>query len=134
MNTISIHWTAELAVGISEIDDQHRHLYSLLADFYTNLQKGAGRDVLAKMLEDLMTYAEGHFITEEAYLKDHPDLTQHRQQHYGFIKQMNQFERDYLLGNISLSIDMVNFVINWLEEHISGTDKKYFLDILNTTT
>ncbi|RPH39685.1 MAG: hypothetical protein EHM86_07145 [Desulfobulbaceae bacterium] len=126
MNTISIHWTPDLAVGITEIDDQHRQLFSLLADFYTNLQKGAGRDVLAKMLEDLMTYAGQHFIAEEAYLKDHPDLAQHRQQHYSFIKQMNQFERDYLLGNISLSVDMVKYVTNWLQGHISDIDKEFF--------
>lgn len=126
MTTISIHWTQDLAVGIREIDDQHRQLFSLLADFYTNLQKGAGRDILAKMLEDLMTYAGKHFITEEAYLKDHPDLAQHRQQHYSFIKQMNQFERDYLLGNISLAVNMVNYVLNWLQAHISSTDKEFF--------
>lgn len=38
-------------MGIKEIDEQHRQLFSLLAAFYTNLQKGAGREVITKMLE-----------------------------------------------------------------------------------
>ena len=132
MKNIAIHWTSDLTVGVEEIDRQHRQLFTLLADFYTNLQKGSGRDVQAKMLEDLMTYAGDHFTTEEAYLKDHPDLPRHRLQHYSFIKQMNQFERDYLLGNISLAIDMVSFVTDWLQDHISGTDKEFFLNLQNT--
>ena len=129
MKDISIIWTPDLQVGIEEIDNQHRHLYSLLADFYTSLQKGAGRDVMAKMLEDLVTYAGAHFTTEEAYLKAHPELPQHHRQHYSYIKQINRFERDYLRGNISLSVDLVNFVANTLFEHISSTDKRPFRDL-----
>lgn len=129
MKEISIIWTDDLAVGIQEIDDQHRQLFTLLSDFYTKLQKGAGREVQAKMLEDLMTHAGSHFIMEESYLQGHPDLMQHRQDHYSFIKKMNQFEREYLHGDISLAVDLVNYVADWLQGHISDTDKKQFLDM-----
>lgn len=129
MNNIAIIWTPDLQVGVEEIDNQHRKLYSLLADFYTSLQKGAGKAVSAKMLEDLMSYAGTHFIAEERYLKDHPELVQHRQQHYSFIKRMNQFEREYLHGDIALSVNMVTYIADWLFEHISGTDKLYFRDL-----
>ena len=71
---ISIVWTRDLEVEREEIDDQHRHLFKLLADFYTQLQKGAGRDVLARMLEDLMSYAGEHFAMEEMYLQEHPEV------------------------------------------------------------
>lgn len=132
MKEISIYWTPDLEVGIEEIDEQHRQLFSLAGDFYTGLQKGAGREILAKMLEDLTTYAGLHFITEEGYLQGHPNLMQHRQLHYSFIKQLNQFERDYLHGDISLAINIVIFATNWLREHIPGTDKQYFLDLKKT--
>lgn len=118
-----------MAVGIQEIDDQHRRLFTLLSDFYTSLQKGAGREIQAKMLEDLMTHAGEHFREEESYLQNHPDFTHHRQQHYGFIKQMNQFERDYLHGGITLAVDVVNYVADWLQTHISDVDKHQFLDL-----
>ncbi|MDP3479883.1 MAG: bacteriohemerythrin [Desulfoprunum sp.] len=129
MKNISIIWTPDLEVGIKEIDDQHRQLFSLLAAFYTNLQKGAGREIIAKMLEDLMTHAGAHFKLEESFLQAHPDLIRHHQLHYDFIKQMGQFERDYLQGDISLAVDIVTFVIDWLHEHIVGIDKQYFLDL-----
>lgn len=129
MKEISIVWTDDLAVGIQEIDDQHRRLFTLLSDFYTSLQKGAGREIQAKMLEDLMTHAGEHFREEESYLQNHPDFTHHRQQHYGFIKQMNQFERDYLHGGITLAVDVVNYVADWLQTHISDVDKHQFLDL-----
>ena len=133
MKNITIFWTPDLEVGIEEIDNQHKQLFSLLADFYTSLQKGAGREVLAKMLEDLMTYAGAHFSMEEAHLKGHPDLMRHHQLHYSFIKQMNQFEQDYLHGSISLGVDMISFFTDWLREHIAETDKQHFSSLPQKT-
>ena len=129
MKDISVVWTTDLEVGITEIDMQHRHLFALLADFYTQLQKGAGRDISAALLEKLMSYAGEHFSQEEARLQGHPELPEHHQKHYAFIKQMHQFERDYLSGDISVAINMVAFVADWLRQHIAGTDRQQFLQL-----
>lgn len=126
---ISIVWTQDLAVEREDIDDQHRHLFKLLADFYTQLQKGAGREVMGRTLEDLMSYAGEHFAIEEMYLQEHPDFARHRQLHYSFIKKMNAFERSYLHGDIALGVEMVDFVRRWLCEHIAGTDRRQFADL-----
>ena len=126
---ISIVWSQDLEVQREEIDDQHRRLFGLLADFYTELQKGGGREVQGKLLEDLMSYAGEHFAMEEMLLQEHPDFARHRQLHYGFIKQMNAFERSYLHGDIALGVDMVDFVGRWLREHIAGTDRRQFADL-----
>ncbi len=126
---ISIVWTQDLEVQREEIDDQHRRLFSLLADFYTELMKGGGREVQAKLLEDLMSYAGEHFAMEEMLLQEHPDFARHRQLHYSFIKKMNAFERRYLHGEIALGVEMVDFVRRWLCEHIAGTDRRQFADL-----
>jgi hemerythrin-like metal-binding protein len=131
---ISIVWTEDLEVQREEIDDQHRRLFAMLADFYTQLQKGAGREVQGKMLEDLMSYAGDHFATEEMLLQEHPDFARHRQLHYGFIKKMNAFERSYLHGDITLGVEMVDFVRRWLCEHIAGIDRRQFADLRRDQT
>ena len=126
MPEMTISWTPDLAVGVEHIDNQHKELFSLLSDFYTHLQKGGGREVIGKMLENLSSYYQDHFLQEEAFLKDHPDLILHRHQHYSFIKKLNQFEREYLGGGIALSEDIVTFVSGWLRGHLATTDKQQF--------
>jgi len=67
-----------------------------------------------------------HFIVEERYLQDHPDLILHRHQHYSFINHLKQFERNYLSSDNTLGIDVVIFMTDWLRGHFLSTDKQQF--------
>ena len=82
---------------------------------------------MADILGSLVSYTKAHFSTEEQLLQLHgyPDLAAHKVQHKKFTDQVSDFQRQFSEGTLTLSIDVMNFLKDWLKNHILGTDKKY---------
>jgi hemerythrin len=45
--------------------------------------------------------------------------------HEDFIQKIDAFAQDFARGRVSLSLEMMGFLKDWLVEHIKGADKKY---------
>ena len=55
-----------------------------------------------------------------------PDLAAHKKEHVGLTDQVLEVQKKYKAGSTStLSLEVLNFLKNWLIKHIQGTDKKY---------
>ena len=122
-----INWHPSFSVNVEEIDRQHQLLVNMINDLYDAMKAGKEKDVLLKLINRLSIYAAMHFAREEHYFDifGYPEGELHKKQHSDFELEVSKFESDFNKGNQSLSMEIMNFLSNWLVEHIKGSDKKY---------
>ena len=124
--TSMFEWNANYSVNIGSIDAQHQNLFATGRELYTAMSAGKGRSVLAKILDRLVRYTEVHFAHKERMMKRHNyrDYAAHKAEHEAPTKQVLQFQADFQGGH-AMSVQLLNFIKDWLEKHINGSDKKY---------
>jgi hemerythrin len=120
-------WKDAYCIGVPEIDAQHRRLYSLAAELHTAMNSGKGKNVLGGVLQNLINYTKSHFAAEEKLMQrcGYPDLAAHRAKHDEMTQKVLQLQHDFQAGNIMLSIEVMEYLNNWLRQHIGGTDRQY---------
>jgi hemerythrin-like metal-binding protein len=119
-------WGPALAVGVKEIDDQHKKLIDLVNQLNDAMHAGKGRDALAAVLSELVKYTVYHFGTEERLMAQHKyELSvEHKAQHKKLIEDVGAFKAKFDGGNATISAEIMNFLRDWLGKHIMQTDKK----------
>jgi hemerythrin len=129
-------WDPELSVNIAEIDQQHKKLIGLINRLNEAMQPG-NRDMFKSAMKELITqasvinemvdYSQYHFSTEEGYMRryEYPDYEKHKTEHEFFTQEVRIFKKDFDNGKVVLSNKIMQFLKEWLGNHIRGTDKKY---------
>ncbi|HOJ34293.1 MAG TPA: bacteriohemerythrin [Candidatus Hydrogenedentes bacterium] len=122
-----IKWDNSFSVNIAEIDRQHQKLVALINELDDAMRQGKGKEVVSKVVSGLIAYTQTHFGTEERIFAQHgyPEADVHKKEHEDFVAKAAQFQADYNSGKIGLSIQIMNFLSNWLQHHIKVVDKKY---------
>ncbi|MCP4353146.1 MAG: hemerythrin family protein [Desulfobacterales bacterium] len=122
-----IQWDDSLNVNVAEIDRQHQRLVEMINDLDDAMRQGKGKDVLGKIIDGLIAYAATHFRTEERYfdLFGYPEANNHKKEHSEFVKKISEFKDGFEKGKLGLSIQVMNFLRDWLQKHIKEVDKKY---------
>lgn len=122
-----VTWNDNLSVNVEEFDRQHKKLIALINELNDAMSVGKGKDVLAKIVNDLIKYTVTHFKAEEKYFAKYryPDTFNHRIEHLAFIRRVANFKNDIENGKLPLSVEVLSFLSDWLKKHIMGTDKKY---------
>ena len=120
-------WSDELSVNISSFDNEHKRLLEMLNKLNDAMSQGHGQKVIAGILSELANYTKTHFKHEEdAMLKcNYPGLAEQRSQHTDFINKLQDMQNQYNSGNMTLSIQVFNFLVSWVQNHIKKTDKNY---------
>jgi hemerythrin len=128
-----MNWNEDLSVKVNEIDDQHKKLIQMINTLHEAMKAGQTKQVLEKTLQDLATYAVYHFQTEEKYMQQfaYPGYLSHKMKHDAFVKKVTEFQGDYQSGKLGLSLDIMNFLRDWVTTHIKETDKKYSATFLS---
>jgi hemerythrin len=133
---MSITWKNEYSVGVPEMDNQHQKLVTLLNQLDESMGKGKGKEVIGKILAELVKYTQTHFSNEEFLLLSHnyPDLSSHKLEHVKLTQRVLAFKNDFDAGKATLTIPVMNFLENWLVNHIQVRDKLYGKMIANIIT
>jgi hemerythrin-like metal-binding protein len=121
-----ITWTGMFSVGVAEIDNQHKKLVELINQLNDAMQAGKGNDALGKVLNELVNYTVYHFGYEEKLMGQHhyDDSPAHKNEHAKFIATVGDFKKKFDSGNAVISTEIMNFLRDWLTNHIMKTDKK----------
>lgn len=122
-----IAWNEKLAVNIKQIDDEHKHLVALINELHDAMVQGKGREVMGEVLTNLVEYTQTHFAHEEHWMSTYGYLgyVRHKNEHDALTKQVLDLQRQYLQGQAVLTMDVMNFLRDWLNDHIMGSDQKY---------
>jgi hemerythrin len=122
-----IQWDDSFSVNVAEIDRQHQQLIGMINDLNDAMRQGKGKSVLGKITDGLVNYTTTHFRTEESYFDkfEYPEADSHKKAHSDFVKKVSGFKDEFEKGNVTLSIQVMDFLSDWLQKHIKGLDKKY---------
>jgi hemerythrin-like metal-binding protein len=119
-------WKAEYSVKVQSIDAQHKVLFNIAKELNSAMAKGQGRTVLASVLDRLVSYTVAHFAHEEGlmYKYRYPFLDEHKAQHDALTDRVKQLREDLWQGRAVLTTDVMDFLQEWLTQHIKNSDLK----------
>ena len=120
-------WNDSFSVGVKTIDQQHSGLFAIVNDLHTAMMKGQTKSVLGAMLDKLAKYTKEHFAYEERMMdaSKYPGLAAHKAHHNDLTKQVGEFLTRYKNGDVTLNIELLRFLSDWLTKHIQHEDKEY---------
>ncbi len=123
-----IKWLADkYTVQVQKFDLQHQKLVEITNEVFNAKMNNAGKGIILNILTQLNEYTQSHFLEEETLLKEnqYPALEIHKNEHFIFITKVNGFIQEFHADNLSLNQEMLEFLKNWLIDHIMQTDKEY---------
>ncbi|MDD3573835.1 bacteriohemerythrin [Methanospirillum sp.] len=126
-----IVWDEVYETDIRSIDEQHKHLVSLLNRMLEALSQKKGKEEVLYVIEEMNQFARCHFLAEELLMEKagYPDLAEHRLFHDAFSSKVDDFLFKYRQNDESLSAEVTIFLTNWLNEHLSSIDSRYIQSI-----
>lgn len=119
-------WRPEYSLGHDAIDAQHKRLFELGNDLHTAMTQGKGKGALSETLEKLVAYTKTHFASEERLMLAHhyPDYAAHKSAHDALTARVIEFQREFEAGRVGITIELLQFLRDWLRTHIGETDHK----------
>jgi len=122
-----MEWTENFSVKVPSIDEQHKKFIGLINDFYSGFNEKSIKERMTELIRGLKDYAVYHFSTEEKYMEmyNFPGYKSHKSEHEIFIEKISGISERYESCRLVVSLEITNFIKDWLTNHILGTDKKY---------
>lgn len=120
-------WDSSYSVKVKKFDEEHQGLFRILNELHDGMLAGRGQKVLQPVLSELLQYTEQHFSAEELVMKrvGYPQLPAQIEQHRKFSDKIKQVSADYQAGTIGMTVEVMDFLTDWLKKHIVGMDKQY---------
>ena len=118
-------WSAKYETGNTQVDEEHKEIFRLVQkvmDVTTDNPQDAN-DTMAF----LAGYTVDHFKHEERLMEEssYPAISIHKKQHSDFVEQvvaMIERVKNETDGEKNLT-DIKKVVVNWLTDHVLGSDK-----------
>ena len=128
-----VEWNASLDTGIHEIDTQHRRLVELLNDLYDAYINKHHDDIVAGAISELERYTDYHFTTEERLMQmyNFENTNKHIIEHRNFLSKVKSFKQTLNTATDNAIIKLINFLRDWLINHIQGSDREYIPTLRN---
>jgi hemerythrin len=126
---MAIAWTAALAVGVEEIDSQHKELFIRLNSLLVAMREGQGKNEIAKTLKFLEDYVVEHFGAEDKLMVKYGYPIQaaqaHRKEHADFVRTFGELKTEAQSAagaGPTFVLKLQRTVCDWLLSHIGKTD------------
>jgi hemerythrin len=124
-------WSPVYSIGIDDIDHQHQGFFAASHRLYEDILDRKGRTAVEEAMKFMRHYAEHHFHTEEAFMREHeyPGLKEHLLLHAGFFRSLDELENDLMMFGPSqaLADRALDITQDWLIDHIADEDMLYSL-------
>jgi hemerythrin len=120
-------WREDYSVHIPQIDVQHQQLVAIINELHAAMLQGTANAALGRILDELVRYAQSHFAYEEAMLQQrgYSSLTVHRAEHQKLTQQVADLQERFRAGKLTLSVQVMQFLKEWLANHILTRDMQY---------
>ena len=132
-----IRWKDSFSCNIADIDLQHKKLFEIgerIYDAASIRDEYDHYDEIMGILNQLAEYTIYHFKFEEALMAkyNYPGFEPHKIEHDFFVKKVQRIaRRDLEDGQNETMLEIVNFVADWIAQHILKSDFSY-KDYLNS--
>ncbi len=117
----------KIRIGLTDIDSQHRKLVDLINRLHKSMKLRQGKAQSGHILDELVDYTVTHFQFEENLMKKYgyQEADDHFLKHKDLVAKVGDFRNRFTQGNATLSMDLMDFLKDWLLIHINVTDRKY---------
>jgi len=125
-------WDRSLETGIKLFDDQHKELVNLINKLYAAMENKQSRASLGDILAELANYTDFHFKSEEEAFDKYrfSETTDHKRIHENLVSQVVSFIDDFNKGNVPVDFNLLNFLKDWVVNHIKVEDQKYARELI----
>ena len=128
--TSQTKWDSSFSVGIEQIDDQHKALFANIAELeesVDNPDEIQRWSAIHYGIVQLRDYTRIHFSVEESLMQvlDYPERQSHIKEHQSFVRYLADLERRSITHNDITADEIIEFLRNWLLNHIAISDQKY---------
>ena len=121
-------WTAKLAIGVEEIDDQHRDIFGTADALFEAMRAGESGAELERLLWFVDDYCTRHFAAEESLMSElgYTGIADQIAQHRVFTREFDAIaERFRAKGPIpEVTLELQQLICGWLVTHIRAMDTK----------
>jgi hemerythrin-like metal-binding protein len=120
-------WDETCSVNVPEFDRHHQHLYTLVNRLHDAMLAGHAKETMCGILDELISYTQGHFAAEEAFMiaRAYPGLNAHKAEHAKLCEQVVEFRERFRSGGAPITLELMHFLRDWLQNHIQRSDKLY---------
>ena len=120
-------WEDIYNTNIASIDTQHKVIIKILNELYEVVLVKKQENKLADILNELVQYTVYHFQEEEKLFEKYAfeEEVEHKNEHQKFIDKVNQFGKILESRKAFIAVDLIEFLKDWLIDHIMITDQKY---------
>ena len=120
-------WNSNYATGHEKVDSEHKEIFGmvdkLLADDFRDRP-----EKIKTTVDFLVGYVGRHFSNEETLMKEssYPNTAEHVGQHRAFVQTVGELVKkvEQSISSIDFVLEVNNVIVNWLAEHVMGSDKK----------
>jgi hemerythrin len=131
-----IGWGKRYLLNYKIIDEQHKSLISNINKLFDLLSGNSSDVMILRIGRDLADYSIEHFKTEEDLmaLYNYPEASEHINSHNNLRNKIKKIIVHIKNGNMEfISVSLLKFLLDWLQDHILVEDKKLaeYLNNLN---
>lgn len=124
---MSLAFPEELAVGVREVDEQHRAFYATINQLHDSMREHDLHRVL-ETFDRLDEYASAHFATEERMMIDagYAGFPEHLVHHADFRRELSR-RRARLTEegpSAGLVVEISGWLTAWLRDHVRNVDSR----------
>lgn len=129
----TITWDDGLSVEVDEIDDDHRKLVELYNLLIQAINEAEPADYIDALLEELISCTVWHFRHEERLMLkyEYAAFEEHKSEHRDLIEGARELQQKFHQNNKQLSSDDIEYLSQWLTEHIVGNDMRLGFFLMN---
>lgn len=123
---VLVTWQANYALGMAEIDEQHKMLFDIMSRLWDGIVRNARASEMTPMLDELERYTVMHFTEEETFMRSigYPQIDAHVALHRRFVQKITEEKAKTEQGERT-SLELLHFLRDWLVNHILVEDKRY---------
>lgn len=125
---MKLQWEDKYSVKVKILDDQHKMMFETINKLVEMLSSGIPKkEDVDKIVHELVKYKKFHFVTEEKYFDEfnYENSQEHKLKHREFNLKLDKFVVDYNDDPITLAYALVDFLEDWLLDHLMTEDQKY---------
>ena len=132
----ALEWDERLAIQ-TDIDKDHKKLFHIFNMLSSALSSNGNQTRILELMKELVSYTSYHFSREEKLMQemDYPGLLAHKNQHKVFVNSIKDVYNRYKQEQTnSIAFEALEFIKNWLINHIQKVDRGYAPYIKNPSS